>query len=376
MAELNENSSKESQSSNTPKSRRTPVWVITVLVLALCTLFFVWHVYADRYVPYTDQARVQGVALPIVPRVSGYLTEINVRLHSVVHYDSLMFLLDKRPFELAVKSAEANIDVAMQKMGARDATVKSAVARLGVAKAQLDRAQRNYDRTSTVIKENPGALSLADVDRAETALAQAIERVASAEADLEKAQQELGTIGPENPELRSAIVALEQAQLDLYFTEIRAPREGVIESFSIDEGYYSQAGQPLATFLAAEDVWLQADLRENNMSNMQIGDSVEFTLDIAPGEIFIGYVRSLGYGVSVGTPTSRGDLPTISGSKGWLREPQRFPVIIEMSDPRVSSLLRIGAQADVVVYTNHKYPILDKIGHWQIQINSWLSYVR
>ncbi len=371
-----QNSGSEEQHSTNKKSRRSPVWILTVLVLAVCATFFVWHVYADRFVPYTDQARVQGIVIPIVPRVSGYITDINVRLHSIVDYDSLMFVLDKRPYELAVKSAEANIDIATQKMGARDATVRSAAARLGVAKAQLDRSQRNYDRTAQVMKENPGALSLADVDRAETALAQAVERVSSAEADLEKAQQELGTIGPENPELRSAIVALEQSELDLYFTEVRAPARGAIESFSIDEGYYSQAGQPIASFVSSEDVWLQADLRENNISNLEIGDSVEFTLDIAPGEIYTGTVRSIGYGVSAGTPSNRGDLPSVSSSKGWLREPQRFPVIIDMDDVRAMSLLRIGAQADVVFYTEHDHPILDKIGHWQIEINSWLSYVR
>ena len=165
---------------------------------------------------------------------------------------------------------------------------------------------------------------MTDVDRAETSLAQSIERVASAEADLEKAQQELGEIGPENAEMRSAIVALEQAQLDLEFTSILSPSPGVIESFNVDSGYYCQAGQPIATFVSS-DVWIQADLKENNISNMQIGDGVEFLLDVAPGQIFTGSVRSIGFGVSEGNTTNRGDLPTISGASGWLRDPQRFP---------------------------------------------------
>ena len=342
----------------------------------MCAVFMTWHIYADRFVPYTDQARIHGLVVPIVPRVSGYLTDINVQLHSIVDADSVIFELDKRPFELALKAAEANIDIATQKMGARDATVKSAVARLGVAKAQLDRAQRNYDRTQLVVKENPGALSMTDRDRTETSLAQSIEKVASAEADLEKAQQELGTIGPENPELRSAIVAMEQAQLDLLFASIYAPERGVIESFNVDEGFYAQAGQPIATFISDGDVWIQADMRENNISNMEIGDSVAFTLDVVPGEVYHGRVRSIGYGVSANKSSNRGELPTIEGSQGWLREPQKFPVIIELLDVKVPSTLRIGGQVDVVVHTHHNHPILDEIGHWQIKISSWLSYVR
>lgn len=358
------------------KAKRSPIRWITFIVLIVCVAFFVWHVYADRFVPYTDQARIHGVVIPVVPRVSGHLSQINVGLHSLVERDSTMFVIDQRPFELAVKRAEVQVDIVTQKMGARTATVKSAAASVGVSKAQLDRAQRNYDRIESVLKENPGALSMSDVDRAETALAQAIERLASAEANLEKAEQEQGDIGPDNAEYRGALVDLEQAELDLYYATIPATERGVIESFNVDLGYYCQAGQPIATFVSSESVWLQADFRENNISNMEIGDSVWYIFDIAPGEIFQGHVRSIGYGVSEGNTTNRGDLPSIEGSKGWLREPQRFPVIIGLDDPRATRYLRIGGQADVIVFTDHDRPILNTIGHWQIKISSWLSYVR
>ena len=112
-----------------------------------------------------------------------------------------------------------------QQVGAKTATVQSAAGRLGVAKAQLDRAQRNYDRVMKVLEENPGALSLADRDAAETALTQAVEQVASAEADLEKAEQQLGVSGPDNPQVRSAVVALEQAHLNLAFSTIVTPSQ-------------------------------------------------------------------------------------------------------------------------------------------------------
>jgi multidrug resistance efflux pump len=69
--------------------------------------------------------------------VSGYVTEINVRLHSVVEQDSLLFVIDQRPYELAVRSAEANLDQTAQQVGALTATVKSAAGRVGMAKAQL-----------------------------------------------------------------------------------------------------------------------------------------------------------------------------------------------------------------------------------------------
>ena len=355
--------------------KKDPVSRITKIVLVACAIIFIWYLFADRFAPFTDQARIKTLVVPIVPRVSGYLTEVNVRLHSIVSDGQLLFQVDKRPYELTVRKAEADLDNVAQQVGALTATVKSAAGRLGVSKAQLDRAQRNYDRTQNVLEQNPGALSQADKDRTETSLAQAVERLASAEADLDKAKQELGTTGPDNPQLRAAVVSLEQAQLDLAFSSIHAPSRGVIESFNVDVGHYAQPGQPLATFISIHDVWIQADMRENNISNIEEGEEVEFALDIAPGRIFNGTVRSIGYGVSSGESNNRGDLPTVSNSQGWLREPQRFPVIIRIEEEEALGLLRSGGQADVIVYASGN-PILNLIAWFQIRISSWLSYVR
>jgi multidrug resistance efflux pump len=352
-----------------------PVRRVTIIVLGVCLVVFIWYLFADRVTPYTDQARIRSVIVPIVPRVAGYLTEINVRLHSIVAEGDVLFQIDRTPFELAVRSAEANVEQAAQQVGAGAATVKSAAGRLGVARAQLDRAQRNYDRTQRVLEQNPGALSQADRDRTETSLAQAVERVASAEADLEKAKQQLGDVGPDNPQLRAALVALEQAQLDLTFSTLCAPSDGAIESFEVDVGHYAQPGQPLATFVSTHDVWIQADMRENNISGVKPGDRVEFTLDVAPGRVFKGSVRSVGFGVSSGQNTNRGDLPTVKSSQAWLRDPQRFPVIIGLNDGEATGYRRAGGQADVIVYTGSN-PILNAIGWVQIRLRSLLSYVR
>lgn len=354
--------------------RKTPVRRVTQIVLIICAVLFVWYIRADRWTPYTDQGTIRSAIVPLVPQVAGYLTKVNVRLHSRVAENDVLFQIDHRKYELAVKIAEADVDRAMQDMGARGATVKSASARVGVARAQLDRAQRNYNRTEAILKDNPGALSQADRDRTETSLAQAIEKLASAEADLDKAKEQLGTFGPENPTLRVALNALDQAQLNLEFSTIRAPADGVIESFNVDLGFYAAAGQPLATFVSAHDVWIQADMRENNISNIEPGDAVEFTLDVAPGRVFRGRIRSVGYGVATQSGTTRGDLPTVSGSKGWLRDPQRFPVIIAIEDD-VTGLVRAGGQADVIVYSGGD-PLLKLIGRIQIRLRSWISYVR
>jgi len=358
-----------------PAARRDSVRLVTLVVLALCVLVFAWYIRADRLTPHTSQARIQALVVPIVPRVSGHLTEVGVRLHSKVEKDQMLFQLDRRPFELAVRSAEAQLDQVIKELGVQGASVKSAAGRLGVARAQLDRAQRNYDRTQSILSDNPGALSLADKDRTETGLAQATERVSSAEADLEKAQQQLGETGPENAQLRVSITAVEQAHLDLTFSTVQAPSRGAIENFNVDVGHYASAGQPIATFVSTRDIWIQADMRENNLGRIDPGDPVEFVLDAAPGRVFAGTVRSVGYGVSAGAGGSRGDLPTVSSSQGWLRDPQRFPVIIDFDENAMSGLVRIGGQVDVIVYADES-TLLKAIGKLSIRLRGWLSYVR
>ncbi len=357
------------------RSGPDPIRKITRIVLLAGIVYLGFYIAGDRLTPYTDQARIQTLVTPIVPRVAGHLTAVDVRLHSVVEDGDRMFQIDPRPFRIAVLTAEANLDLAAQQVGAQTATVKSATAGLGVARAQLDRAQRNYSRTKNIVEYNPGALSQADRDRAETGLDQALERVTSAEAELQRAREQLGAEGPENPQLRVAVAALEQAQFDLAFTDIIAPDHGIVESFNVSVGFYAQPGQALATFVSQRGQWIQADMKENNIGNIEVGDPVEFVLDVAPGNVFKGTVQSVGTGVSTGGATNRGELPTVSSSSGWLRDPQRFPVIIAIESEGARRFLRPGGQADVVVYSGSNL-LLNALGKLKIRLSSVISYVR
>ncbi len=358
------------------QEKKSPIKLITRIVLLISILFFVWYIFSERHTPYTDQARIKGLVTPITSRVSGNIIDIRIKLHSKVKAGDTLFQIDRSPFEIAVTKAEANIDNTTQSVAASTSSVKSAAGRLGVAKAQLDRAQRNWNRVEKVMRENAGALSENDKDQSETALLTATEQVASAEANLDRAKQSLGDSGPDNPKIRAAIQDLEKAQLDLAFTTIIAPTDGVIESFDIDLGYFASAGQPLTTLISKSDIWIQADLKENNLSLMNVGDPVKFHLDIAPGKIFEGTVRSMGFGVATDN-SSKGALPTVSSKSGWLRDPQRFPVIISLdsNEATFQHMIRLGGQADIVVYTGNN-GLLNGLASFRLKFNSWLSYVR
>jgi multidrug resistance efflux pump len=371
-------SANENDDNPVPEKKQTginPVIWTTRVILFLAFLIFIWYIYSDRRTPYTSQARITELVIPVTPRVSGYLTGVYVKLHSPVKAGQLLFQIDTIPYVLAIQKAQANLDNVIQQLGAQGAAVKAAASSVGVSKANLDRAQRNYNRAQRIIKKNPGALSQADIDRVETNLNQAIEKLANAEANLQKAKEQLGVTGADNPQLRMALSDLDNARLNLSWTKVYAPADGHIESFNIDVGYFCQAGAPLVTLVSKEDLWIQADFKENNLTNMKPGDKVDFILDVEPGQIFHGRVRSIGHGVDVGNTVNRGGLPQIKSTSSWLQDPQRFPVIIEFDNDEVNRIVRAGGQADVVVYTGD-HSFLNAVAKFRIWINSKLSYVR
>ena len=151
-----ENKSDPTQDDNTKSTKQ--IVYLTWFILILSVLVFYWYVMADRHTPYTDQARVSEVYIPITPRVSGYLNKVNVKLHSPVEEGDIIFELDQRPYLISVQEAEANLENTVQQLGAQDAGIKSAASSVGVAKAQLDRAQRNYNRVMRIYDKNPGGI--------------------------------------------------------------------------------------------------------------------------------------------------------------------------------------------------------------------------
>jgi len=351
-----------------------PVRKLTRIVLGVCVVLFVWYVLADRFTPWTDQARVQGFIVPIAPKVSGRVISVDVKLNQPVTADQVLARIDPKDYELALRQAESDLELAGQDVGAGGAAVESAAASLADAHSRRKRAQQDFDRVQNIYKEDPGAVSKAELDRKQTARAGAKSQVAAAEAELEKAKQELGKGGEDNARIQAAVAALEKAESDLAETTLRAPSDGGITNLKIDEGHFANAGAPLMTFVSSTDVWIQANLRENSIGNLNVGDRAEIALDIAPGRIFPGKVSSIGFGVEQPSGGEIGELETVKGDSGWLRDAQRFPVIIEFADNSAYGLRRAGGQADVQIYTSG-HPILYGLGWLWIRLMSWLSYV-
>lgn len=353
---------------------KDPVRTITKTVLMLVAFVFIWYVIADRHAPWSDQARIQAYVIPVTPQVSGQLIDVHVEKDQVVDAGSTLFRIDPTDYELAVISAESSLELAGQEIGAGVATVVTAQSQLVVAETNLEHIQAQSARVFELEKKKVFAKS--DGDKARAAIKQAKAQVRSAVANLDKAKQALGKEGDKNPRIRTAMANLKKAQLDLSRTRVLAPSFGGITNLQVDNGFYANAGQPVMTFVEFDNIWLQVNLRENNLANLKIGDAVEISLDVQPGNIYSGKIASIGFAVNSSTPDAIGGLTTAEGKTGWLRDAQRFPVMISFDNiadmPKGS--LRLGAQADVQIYTGSNW-FVNSMGWLWIRVLSWLSYV-
>ena len=363
------------ESSESEASGRDPVRIATLLILTLCLIFFTLYLRADRVMPYSTQARVVGRTVSIVPQVGGYITSVKVGLHEVVDRSQVLVEIDTLQYQIGVRQARANLDNVIQQIEGASASVAAAVAGLTAASAQENITRRSSERVTAISEFDPTAISQADRDRSEAAHLVAIASVEAAKADLRRAEAILGSPGMDNPAIRAAAATLEQAELNLSLSTLTAPSRGAIESMFLEVGHFASPGQPLMTFVSASDVLISANMRENNLANMKPGNPVEFILDVAPGKIFNGTVRSIGLGVSGSAPNDRGTLPKVTTTTGWLRQPQQFPVVINLADDVAGEILRIGAQVSVMVYTGD-HPIVNRIGRFAMRVNSILSYLR
>jgi multidrug resistance efflux pump len=359
------------------KPPASPMRKIILIALLLLLILFVYHVLSDRFTPYTSQARVDTFLTQIAPEVSGDVLQVAVKDNSTVKKGQLLFRIDPEPYEVALRSAEANLSVALQAADVSVADVASAQATLKKQRIDLA-ANRQLGGIVTglvdkkALAETQGIRARADVAKTEA-------DVTRAQADLEKARANLGAPGMNNPKVRQALAALDQARLDLRNTEVRAPSDGLVTNLRLARGQYVGPGQPVMSFLDSGPRWISADMRENQLGNVKPGQEVMIAFDIRPGKLVKGKVNSIGWGISQEGDAPSGQLTPVSDPQGWLREPQRFPVRImilpEEAKKAGFDTGRSGAQANVIVFTGDNF-IMNPIGRLWIKIVALLSYLQ
>lgn len=358
------------------KKKIDPVRKWTGIVLLLCVLSMAWYLRSDRITPYTSQAKLHALIVPISPEISGTIISVAVNNNQRVSSGDALFQIEPRDYEIAIHAAEADLESAHQSLGASGASVDAAKASLDSAIANSDRASKDYLRLKRIREEDPGAISARRLESAEAGLASAQGQVDAAQANLARTEKELGAEGEKNSRIQKAQAALDKARLGIQRTAISAPENGVVTGVRLDTGSFAAAGQPQLTFISTSNIWIQADFTENNLGHLKAGDPVDVVFDVLPGDVFTGTVREIAFGVAIDS-NALGSLPTVDNERQWLRDAQRFPVLVDFTiaeEHPGRDLLKVGSQVSLIVYTgDNKW--FNQLGRLRIRVASYLTYL-
>jgi multidrug resistance efflux pump len=307
----------------------------------------------------SDTSRLEGERAARAPKTRS----------SPVRTGEALFTIDPQPYRIAVEEAEARLLRIGQGVGASMSAIDAAQARVVDARANRDNIRQQAGRVMQLVQR--GVYPQARYDEAKAGLDRSDAMVVAAEAELERARQELGPTGNNNPQIREALAALERARLDVSRTTVLAPADGVVTNLQLSPGHFAGAGQAALTFLDAGTIWIAAAFKENSLEFIRGGNTAEVVFDTFPGRVFEARVESVGWGVSSGSAPSSG-LPSFRNDSGWIREPQRFPVrlVFDGIPPRG---VRYGSQANVVIYTGSN-PVMNTLGAFWIRLVSVLTY--
>ena len=348
-----------------------------LILFIVIILSLLWYFISDRYAPYTKQARVDGYVVGVAPKVGGLVTKILVKNNQEVNIGDVLFEIDSSQYDIALEKAQSDLQNAQSQVNAGEAGVEKAKAGLLSAIANEIKSRQDFDRLTRLHKEDPGTISVRRIEVSKASLEQAQAGVLSAQAEIERAiEQKGGDDDSNNAIIKSAESAVAKAMLDLKNTQVIASSRGIISDLNTDVGQYANPGSPVMTLIAINDVWINAEFTENNLGHLAIGSEVEILFDAMPGQVYSGTIRSIGLGVSSGTKAQAGTLPSIDNNRDWLRQAQRFPVIISFDisqDKNLRNQLRIGGQTSVVAYAE-KDGMIRILGELHIRIMSYLSY--
>ena len=352
--------------------KRPPARKIARILVVFLLLLLGWYVATDRLAPSSSGGAVTAFTTQISPRVAGVVTEVLVADNQELKSGDALFVLDPRPFDLAVLQAEANLAQANRGVDASTAALSSSQARVTQAEAALENTRASVARTQSLVERGVAAQAMADKATAELKSAEA--SLEAARADLAAALLKAGGKGVSNPQIQLAQVQLQQAELNRTFATVTAPTDGVITNLRLAPGQFVNAGSPALTFIGSERPWIMVDMRENQLANVQPGAEASILFDGQPGKIFKGRVQGIAWGIDPGRTSANG-LPQNQSSTRWFEPARTMPVHIELVDGDWPANVRVGSKVNVVVYAGGQSNPFAWIAGGLQHVHSYLSFL-
>jgi membrane fusion protein (multidrug efflux system) len=325
-----------------------------MILVPLAALIIGGYVYltGGRYES-TDDAYVQTARVAISSNVAGRVLELNVHDNQVVRKGDVLFRLDDAPYRIAVEEAEAQLAAARLQVESLKATYRQRQSDLKAAQDTLAFQEKEVERQQRLIAS--GISSQLQVDRVVHARDDARSSVSGAQQQISAVAASLGgnpNIAPDkHPMVREAQALLDRAELNLSYTVVTAPSDGVVTRVEqLQVGTYITASTPVFALVSTGDVWVEANFKENQLTHIRVGQPVSVKVDSYPGVTFAGTVAS----VSPGTGSQFSVLPPENATGNWVKVVQRLPIRVALDKLDPAYPLHAGLSATVSVDTQHE----------------------
>ncbi|MEI8280299.1 MAG: HlyD family secretion protein [Bacteroidota bacterium] len=348
------------QETAVPKKRNIKFMVVlAILVIGGGGFGITKYMHAQSHEE-TDDAQIDANISPVIPRISGYVTEVRVKDNQIVKKGDTLVILDNRDQTIKVNEAEAALAAAQSTMGVAqastgtaranvataDANVATADAQIEAARVRVWRATQDYNRYANLVKDHSitqQQFEQADAEKqtAERNLTVLIEqkKAAARQTNAATSQTSVSTqqVSVANATVKQRQSDLDNAKLTFSYTFITAPSDGRISKVNVQTGQYLQAGQGLFSVVSDQALWVVGNFKETQLEKMKVGQKVIVTVDAFSGHDFEAKVASF----SPATGARFSLLPPDNASGNFVKVVQRLPVRIEftnMTDPLVKQL--------------------------------------
>jgi membrane fusion protein (multidrug efflux system) len=301
----------------------------------------------------TDNAYVKAHMTSVAPEISGRVVDVRVHENQPIKQGDVLLQIDPEPLRIALAGAQANLATARNDIAAQKAAYGQRQADLQMAQENVGLAQREYQRRKKLFEAK--TISESDYDEARNQYNVAQSTVAGVKQDIQRILSELNgdpDIDPDqHPRVRAAQAKVDDAELDLRRATIVAPGDGIVSQIdNIRPGTYLAAGRPAFSLVSDKDVWVDANLKETDMTYVRPGQAATVTVDTYPDVEFRAHVESIG----AATGSEFSALPAQNATGNWVKVVQRIPVRLRIDPVQGQPPLRAGMSVEVEIDTQHK----------------------
>jgi membrane fusion protein (multidrug efflux system) len=334
---------------------RVLVRIVVVVVLLAIIAGGIWYWHHRSIFISTDDAYVSGFVSMVSSQVAGRVNKVLVDNNDFVKQGQTLVTLDPQDYQVAVAQAEAAMNRLRQDLASKYAKVGQARGEIAEARANLKHSITDLNRYGPLYERHVVPKQKLDQVTTQYKVYQA-----TLEQAQEKEREALATIGGstsipinQQPAVKEAKARLEQARLNLGYTDIKAHINGYITRRQVEVGNWVQPGQPLMTVvpLKTTDLWIEANYKETQLTHVCIGQPADVEVDTYPGVKFKGRVDS----IMSGTGAAFTLLPPENATGNWVKVVQRVPVKIVLLPPFPEEKpLRLGMSSIVTIDTRNR----------------------